>query len=93
MPRRRWKLKDRREPLSEALHRYLELGPVGLQVYTKAARPNGYLEARYFTRAAERAAAWREHGEAITAAWAELRLEAPLTPMGQYLAAARRGGW
>jgi hypothetical protein len=83
-------LKARREPLREALRRFLELGPAGLQAYTKADRPEDYLEARYFTPATERAAAWREHGEAITAAWVA---EHPGTrPWGwwQYAATAPR---
>lgn len=69
MPRRRWKLKDRREPLSPALRVYLDLGLGGLQAFAKASRPAGYEAATYFAHSSDRAAAWQEYGEEITAAW------------------------
>ena len=70
MPRRRWKLKDRREALSPALRVYLEVGLGGLQAIQKASRPAGYEAATYFAHSSDRAAAWQEYGEEITAAWA-----------------------
>jgi hypothetical protein len=69
MPRRRWRLRDRREPLSPAMRAYLELGLGGLQASVKASRPDGYEAAVYFTTAADRAKCWEQHGEEVTAAW------------------------
>lgn len=90
MPRRRWKLRDRREPLSPALRTYLELGLGGLQALAKASRPAGYEAATYFTHSSDRAAAWQEHGEDILAAW--VREHAGSRPWGwwQYVATVPR---
>ena len=70
MPRRRWRLKDRREPLSPAMRAYLELGLGALQAFAKAARPAGYESAVYFSHSSDRAAVWQEYGQEITAVWA-----------------------
>src|SRR5258706_7384205 len=69
MPRRRWKLRDRREPLSPAMRVDLELGLGGVHALAKASRPEGYQAAVWFTRAADRAVAWQEYGDEITADW------------------------
>jgi hypothetical protein len=69
MPRRRWRFKDRREPLSQAMRRYLELGLGGLHALAKASRPEGY-ESVYFSHESDRAAGWQGFGAEITAAWA-----------------------
>jgi len=68
MPRRRWKLKDRREPLSAATRAYLELGLGG--VMAMQPRPPGYEDAVFFNGRHALPATWRERGEEITAAWA-----------------------
>lgn len=69
MPRRRWRIKTRREPLSPAGHVYLELGPGGMRAMHNRKPLDGYRAVAFFTVERERAAAWHEHGEEITAAW------------------------
>lgn len=89
MPRRKWRLRNRREPLSPAMRVYLELGPGGLVAVNEATPLDGYSAARFFDGEWVRAAAWREHGAAITAAWI---LEHPGTrPWGWWVYAAWEG--
>jgi hypothetical protein len=73
VPRRRWRLLDRRGRLSPGLRTYLELGPSGLREAHRRAPIEGYAEAMWFTRPEERAAAWREHGAEILMAWVRER--------------------
>lgn len=69
MPRRRWRLKARHEPLSQAARMYLELGPGGVQAAHKRTPLDGYAEAVFFEGKRTRAADWQEHGAALIAAW------------------------
>jgi hypothetical protein len=69
MPRRRWLIKARREPLSPAMRVYLELGQGGLYAANQRAPLDGYGAARFFDGEHVRAARWREHGAEITATW------------------------
>jgi hypothetical protein len=69
MPRRRWRIKARREPLSPALRAYLELGLGGVMAARRRMPLEGYAEAVYFSHERERAAAWQEYGDEITADW------------------------
>lgn len=48
---------------------YLERGPEGLMAVNEATLPEGYSMALFFDGEWVRAARWREHGAALTAAW------------------------
>jgi hypothetical protein len=69
VPRRRWRLLERRGRLMPGLRTYLALGPSGLREAHGLAPIQGYEEARWFTCSQEREAAWREHGVEILGDW------------------------
>ena len=70
MPRRKWRLKDRRQPLSPAVVAYLEVGLGALLAMPKRSRPDDWQETLFFRTTGDLAAAWEDYGEEITAAWA-----------------------
>jgi hypothetical protein len=63
MPRRKWRLLNRREPLSEALRVHLEFGRFS------DPKPEGWKDVHFFLTSVERQALWAIHRDAILSAW------------------------
>lgn len=69
MPRRKWRLLNRRESLSPAMRLLLERGDGVVMAEHDRTPLDGFFAAVFFDTGRARTAAWQEHGQTITEAW------------------------